>query len=153
MELASIIIAIVSAVFSIVTYIFTVRYEKRKATVEAINLLQNEVLDRFVSISKDNAITIVENLDNPKCREAYNDYRALIARLEHFSIGVNKGIYDFNIVNNLVGIHFIYLYKKVKPIIDETNKNKKHIQNYCNFEKLVKSIEQKQKSQTMGETE
>lgn len=151
MDIASLIIAIVSAIFSIVTYVFTVIYEKRKATVEAINLLQNEVLDKFVSINKGNAITIVENLDNPKCRETYNDYRALIARLEHFSIGVNKRIYDFSIVNNLVGIHFIYLHEKVKPIIDETNKNKSHIKNYCNFVELVKKIKRKQKNQRIGE--
>ena len=65
MEVASIIIAIVSAVFSIVTYVTTVQYEKRKATIEAFNLLQNEVLDKFVSIKKDNAKIIIKNSLRP----------------------------------------------------------------------------------------
>lgn len=152
MELASIIIAIASAGFSIVTYINTVQYEKRKATIEAINLLQNEVLDKFVSVNKDNAILIVENLDKKNCKEAYNDYRALIARLDHFAIGVNKHIYDFCVVNNLVGIHFIYLYKKLIPIIDEANKNEKQLTHYCNFVKLVKKLDCKRKILKNGRT-
>lgn len=49
MEVASIIIAMVSVVFTFVTYVVTVRYEKIKATIEAINLLQNEVLDGLVN--------------------------------------------------------------------------------------------------------
>lgn len=145
MELASIIISIVSGVFSFITYATTVKYEKRKSTIEAINLLQNEVLDKFVSINQDNAKIIVENLGNELCKEAYNDYRALIARLEHFAIGVNKHIYDVGIVNNLVGIHFIGLYKKVMPIIAEANKKSQDIIHYKNFVKLVKKLEFKQK--------
>lgn len=151
MNIASIIIAIVSACFSIVTYVTAVRYEKKRVTIEAISLLQNEVLDKFVSIQKDNAKIILNSLDNEKCRKAYNDYRALIARLEHFAIGVNEHIYDFGIVNRLLGIHFVCLYNKVSPIIDETNKSNKDITNYCNFVKLVKKLERKQKIKTMGE--
>ena len=150
MEVASIIIAIVSALFSIVTYITAVRYEKKKITIEAINLLQNEVLDKFATTKRDNAKIITDNLDNEKCKEAYDDYRALIARLEHFAIGVNKRIYDFGIVNNLVGVHFICLYMKVMPIIDEANKNEKQTRHYCNFLKLVNRLNRKQKILDIG---
>lgn len=151
MELISIIIAIISAGISIVTYINTVQYEKKKSTIDAINLLQNEVLDKFVSITKSNAVIIVENLDNEKCREIYNDYRALIARLEHFAIGVNNRIYDINIVNNIVGTHFVCLYKKIKPIIDETNKKEKSAPHYYHFVGLVKKLACKQKTLNNGE--
>ena len=143
MELASIIIAIVSAAFSIAIYINTVIFEKKKITIEAINILQNEVLDKFVSIKKENATIIVENLDDEKCKEAYDDYRALIARLEHFAVGVNKHVYSYNVVNDLLGNHFIHLYNKVAIIIDEANKNEKCTINYCNFEKLVKRLRHK----------
>lgn len=141
MEWISFAIALVSAGFSIVTYFTTVRYERKKATIEAINLLQNEVLDKFVSIKNENAHIIVENLDDARCREAYNDCRALIARLEHFSVGVNRKIYDFSTLDNLVGIHFVCLYKKIKPIIDEANKNEKCIRHYSNFVKLISNLE------------
>ena len=68
MELASVIIATISAIMSILIYINTVRFEKRKITIEAVNILQNEVLDKFASVNKENAKIIVENLYNEKCR-------------------------------------------------------------------------------------
>lgn len=144
MELASFIIAVISAAVSIVTYIATVCYEKRRTTIQAINRLQNEVLDKFINISKDNANIILENLDDPRCKEAYNDYRALIARLEHFAIGVNKHIYDFSIVNDLMGVHLISLYLKIAPIIAEANKKEKEMRYYCNFLRLVNNLDKKQ---------
>lgn len=145
MEIASTMVATLSAVISIVTYVNTSQFEKRKITIEAVNLLQNEVLDKFVAINKKNAKIIVENLDNEKCREAYNDYRTLIARVDHFAVAVNKRIYNLRIVNILVGKHIIYLYEKVIPIINEANKNEKSNRNYCNFEKLVKKLNRKHK--------
>ena len=150
MELTSLVIALLSLVFSIFTYIVTLIYEKRKVTIEAINLLQNEVLDKFVSVNSDNAKLIIENLDNAQCKEAYNDYRALIARLEHFAIGVYEHIYDFHIVNILLGSHFIYLYKKIIPIIDEANKHEKSIQHFIHFVKLVEKLDSKQKILNKG---
>ena len=145
MEIVSIVIAVLSAMFSIVTYLNTVRFEKRKVTIAAIHLLQNEVLDKFVSITKENAKTIVENIDDEKCREAYNDYRALIARLEHFAIGVNKHVYDFRLVEDLLGKHFVVLYDKIAPIICKGNRKEKCIKHYCNFvkwvEKFTKNLE------------
>ena len=144
MEVASFIIAIISAALSVIIYIHTVIYDRRKATIEAINLLQNEVLDKFVSITKENAKVIVENLDDVKCKEAYNDYRALIARLEHFAVGVKKHVYSYNVVKALLGNHFIHLYSKVALIINEANKSEKSTKHYCNFEKLVKKIKNNQ---------
>ena len=90
-------------------------------------------------------------MDDPKCKEAYNDYRALIARLEHFAIGVNKHIYDFSIVNNLLGVHFICLYLKIAPIIDEANKEQKTVRHYYNFLRLINKLDKKQKILNKGE--
>ena len=105
--------------------------------------MQNEVLDKFVSVKKENARIIIENLDKEKCKEAYDDYRALIARLEHFAVGVNKHVYSYKIVKSLLGNHFIQLYNKVALIINEANKNEKCTIHYCNFEKLVTRLQHK----------
>ena len=149
MEIVSIIIAILSAVISIVTFVITVQFEKKKITLEAVNLLQNEVLDKFVSIKKENAELVVGNLDNKKCKEAYNDYRALVARLDHFAVGVNKHIYSFGIVNSLVGNHIVHLYNKVEPIINEANKKEKCILHYFNLYKLVKNLKRRHKKEKL----
>ena len=140
MEIISIIISVMSAAFSFITYIKTVRHQKRKATIEAFNSLQNEVLDNFVCIKEDNARIIIENLDNEECKIAYNDQRALIARLEHFAVGVSEKIYDFNVVDKLAGRHLVYLYKKIEPIINEANKHEQQIVHYQHFVKLVEDL-------------
>ena len=145
MEWLSIILAIISVALSLYTYTATVHHEKKKATIDAFNLLQNEVLDKFVCITKENAEVIVANLDDKKCKEAYDSYRALIARIEHFAIGVKEKVYDFNVVDELAGTHLIYLYKKIKPIIDNANKNEKKIKHYCNFASLVDRLNHKYK--------
>lgn len=145
MEIASLVISIVSVAISLVTYCITVTYEKRKVTIEAIHVLQNEVLDKLVSIDKENAIAIIEALDDEKCKEAYDDYRTLIARIEHFAIGVNKHIYVLGIVNDILGRHFIALKNKVMPIIEHANRNEPYIRHYGNFVKLVKRLYRKQK--------
>lgn len=144
-ENTSIIIAVISAIFSLVTYIETKIYQRRKATIEAFNILQNEVLDKFVSTNSDNAKMIVENLNDKKCKEAYDDYRALIARLEHFAVGINKYIYDLKVVDKLAGIHLIDLYKKIKPIIDQANKKEQKTIHYYNYVKLIKKLKRKHK--------
>lgn len=140
MEWISIIIAVISATFSIVTYVKTFIYEKRKTTIEYFNTLQNEVLDKLVSIETDNAVTIVENLDNEEIKKAFDDYRALIARLEHFAVGVNKKIYDYTVVDNVAGEHLVNLYEKIKPIIDKANEGEKKADRYSNYVKLVKKL-------------
>jgi hypothetical protein len=106
MEIISIIIASLSAAFSFITYVVTVRHEKRKATIEAFNSLQNEVLDKFVSVKNDNAKIIVENLSNEVYKNSYNDQRALIARLEHFAVGINDGARACNFVSGTVKSNF-----------------------------------------------
>lgn len=143
MELASIVIAVISAVFSIVTYVKTFLYEKRKATIECFNNLQNEVLDKFAGIEKQNAKVILENINDERCQEAYDGYRVLIARLEHFAVGVNKKIYDFKVVDKIAGEHLVRLYIKIKPIIDQANKNEPRVKHYCNLVELVEKLNRK----------
>ena len=48
----------------------------KRATIEAFNLLQSEVLDKLASVDKANAEAIVERREtNEACRKAYNDYK------------------------------------------------------------------------------
>ena len=73
-------------------------------------------------------------------KTAYDDARALIAKLEHFSVGVNSKIYDFKTVDALGGMHLVYLYDKVEPIIKRAREYEKHSVPYIEFEILIKRI-------------
>lgn len=130
-------IAIATFLFGIATYKKGVDRETKQATLEAYRCLQEEVLDKLASVNKDNAVLFVENFDNPKCKQVYNDYRVLIARLEHFAVGINEKIYSFDTVDRLGGVHLIYLYKKVEPIINKANELSDSNVNYIAYRQLV----------------
>lgn len=72
--------------------------------------------------------------------EAYDDCRTLIARCEHFSVGVNSGVYDIDLVNDVGGMHLIYLYQKVLPVIEEARSYPGGEDAYKEFEKMVMAL-------------
>ena len=120
--------------------------EKKKDTIDAFSKIQEEVLDKLASDSNQNVKLIVENFNQPKCKEAYDDYRVLIARLEHFSVAVNSGIYDFDVLDRLGGEHIAFLYKKVKPVIDKANSFSHDKKYYCEFTELAEKLNEKHKN-------
>ena len=120
--------------------------ERQKDTIDAFSKLQEEVLDKLASDSNQNVKRIVENFNQPKCKEAYDDYRVLIARLEHFSVAVNSGIYDFDVLDRLGGEHIAFLYKKVKPVIDKANSFSHDKKYYCEFTELAEKLNEKHKN-------
>lgn len=114
---------------------------KKNNTIEAFNRLQDQVLDKMVSFSKEQINILIEDMDyEPKIKEAYDDCRALVAKCEHFAVGVNSGVYDIDLVNDLGGVHLIYLYRKVLPIIDKAREYENGKDAYKEFEKLVDSL-------------
>jgi hypothetical protein len=117
--------------------------ERKEATINAYNILQNEVLDKLVSIKPQEVIDVVENIDCDEYRNIYSDYRALIARCEHFAVGINENIYDFEVLYELSGEHLIYLYKKVEPIILHSRKNRCKNIPFSDFEEMVIKLEKR----------
>lgn len=153
-SITSIVIALISMVYTFIINRNVRILARKQSTLDAFNNLQKDVLDDLVFVTKKNASLIVENIDQKECLEAYNSYRILIARLEHFAVGVNEGIYDFGVVNSLAGEHLIDLYNKVKPIIDHTNirnsNSKNDTKNYNEFVLLVKRLKEKRNKTTKG---
>lgn len=113
---------------------------KNKLTIDAINQLQTEVLDKLAIINKKDVIFAVEEKDNPEVKKVYDNFRTFLARLEHFSIAVNENVYDFILVDKFIGVHLIYLYKKLEPITDTANKYSKDKDYYSQYKKLVKRL-------------
>ncbi len=137
--LVSAAIALGALVHSAVTQRRTADENRKNNTINAFNSLQDNVLDKMVSIAEDDIAAIVENKDDGvKVKEAYNGYRTLVARCEHFAVGVNSGVYDINLVNDLGGKHLIYLYQKVLPVIDEARTHDDTA--YKEFEKMVTAL-------------
>lgn len=97
MELANIIVAAVAAVLSLVSIVFSVYtyrkalvHDRKQATLDAYLLLQESAFDPLNHITPDE---IKEIAQAPRSSR-YKDVSGYIARIEHFCVGVNMGIYD-----------------------------------------------------------
>lgn len=111
-------IAGVSLVIACITQKYSVNRQRRQATIEAFAHLQGEVLDKLADFTAREVINTAKNRsETEEDRQAYYGYKVLIARLEHFAIGINEKTYDFDTFYKLGGIHVRYLYEKVEPII------------------------------------
>ena len=140
MDIASLIISIVSFLLAFVSAIFswrvhkqTVIHDKKQATLDAINILQVQVFDELYDYTNSQIAVISQNNRS----EEYKRITKLMARIEHFSVGVNSDIYSLDITKRLAGKYFCAIYDKLLPMIEkkrETFKNDKH---YDEFEKLV----------------
>ena len=136
LSIISILLAVISAVHSIYVYIQTVKHDKKQATLDAFNILQEQVLDKINLYSNSKIKEIAEDARSKE----YKELTILMARIEHFSVGVNTEIYDLKIVKRLAGKHFCMLFDKLRPMIEKKRKINKTDKHYDEFEKLVEEL-------------
>ena len=83
-DLVTIISSVTAAGFALTTYFKGVKHDRRQATLDAFNLLQEQSLDQL------NKYTVQEIQEISKNYRT-DEYKALstyIARIEHFCVGV-----------------------------------------------------------------
>ena len=130
------VVSIASLFFSFFTYHSDVVRTKHQATLDAFDRLQNQALDKLNTYTKKQVVEISANLRSLE----YKELSALMARCEHFAVGVNQGVYDIKTLRKLAKQYFIALYEKLIPLIEkkrEINTTEKH---YIELEELVKSL-------------
>ena len=173
------IISIIAVLVSGATFLFTVmvtyhgeQREKKQATLDALNVLQEQVFDNLntytfndvkeiatkwsESIAKKNQYISankgsVEDFWNThhEYDTAIEEYRKIsgyLARMEHFALGVNTGIYDAKVTERAATTYFVMLYKKLMPILAVKNGGKaddRELKNefHTEFSTLVKRIQ------------
>lgn len=71
-------------------------HDKRKDTLDAYNTLQAEVLDKlYTDYTPSQIKEIVNNNRKAEYQHDYHVLGTLIARIEHFCVGINTDIYDW----------------------------------------------------------
>ena len=148
MEVATLITAVVSAIaafatllFSLYTYRRTLVHDRKQATLDAYNILQEQSFDQLNLIMPAEIRSIVQHPTS----EEYKRVSAYAARLEHFCVGVNTGIYDRNTVYAL-GHGYLdgkMLLSRIEPIIEKKNHGEKDY--YENIHKLLAWMNRKAK--------
>ena len=150
-SILSTIAAWVAALAAAFTFYYSMRTQKKiqenevkRETIDAFNRLQREVLDKLALVDTKNAEIIAEEKENNEaCKQAYNDYKTLIARLEHFAVGVEQGAYDLDVVDKLAGEHLIFLLPKIEPIIDAANEHVRTDKYYQSYVRLVERLKKR----------
>lgn len=135
-SIISLLISAFSFVFSLVTYQKNVVHNRKKLTLDAFNILQEQVLDKLNIFSKKD----VKNISKNTKTKDYKRITTLMARIEHFSVGVNSNVYDIKVLKRLAGKHFYAIYDKLLPMIEKKRKINKTDKHYDEFELLIKNL-------------
>lgn len=135
-SIISLFISAFSFVFSLVTYQKNVVHNRKKSTLDAFNILQEQVLDKLNIFSKKD----VKNISKNTKTDEYKCITTLMARIEHFSVGVNSNVYDIKVLKRLAEKHFYAIYDKLLPMIENKRKINKTDKHYDEFELLIKNL-------------
>ena len=149
MSLIAIVVSFFSVLATIVMYILGIRRNKKQDTLDAFNALQAQVFDKlnlytYKEIDSVCAAVRGDKLDDESSRKYY-ELLGYLARLEHFSLGVNTGIYDAKTAERAGTGYLVGLYRKLTPLIELqherarkfTGKDKEY---YAEFKKLAQKI-------------
>ncbi|MCL2182988.1 MAG: DUF4760 domain-containing protein [Chitinispirillia bacterium] len=81
------------------------------------------------------------DMEKVNCNKELNDsVIGYLARLEIFAIGVNSGVYDFNILSRMVGLHLSKKYDILKQYIENLRVAENNKWCYYEFETLTKKL-------------
>lgn len=104
-----------SVIFAFGTFVWTAKRDRKQATFEAFNRLQNEVFDKINLKSKIDVKNIAEN---PKSAE-FTEYSQYLARIEQFCVGIAAKIYDYKITKKVAAKYLKDIYHKSLPVIEK----------------------------------
>ena len=119
LSVIAIVLSVVSGLFSLYTFFWTALRDRKQATLDAYNRLQEQALDHLNYRMPGEIAKIAEN---PRSEE-YKRISTYVARIEHFCVGVNQKIYDRKTVYALARDYLDGAIKlRIAPIIEKKNR-------------------------------
>ena len=139
-------LSLISAGASAITYYCGLRRQRKNATLDAYNRLQNEALDPlYINYTKKKIQDIISKQTLDEYKEEYKCVGTYIARIEHFCTGVNLKIYDKKTVFELAeGFLNGTIGDLISPIIEKKDRHF-HGGYYENTEKVLKWLDEMSK--------
>lgn len=133
LSIIALVISVISGGFALYSFFWTARRDRKQATLDAYNTLQEQALDTLNEYTSTEIKRIIEE----KNKNEYRELSKCLARLEHFSVGVNTGIYDRKTVYELAhGYLDVAIWYKLQPILEQKQKGKQE-DFYLNYRELV----------------
>ena len=148
-SLAAMIISLISVIVSVAIYLLGIQRDKKQDTLDSFNLLQEQVFDKLNLITYSEITNICKKVDNgsidDETNSKYFELLGYLARLEHFSLGVNTGIYDAKTAERAGTAFLVSLRKKLLPVIELQEKRGNHnsdkrIEYYKEFRMLTERV-------------
>lgn len=148
-SLAAMIISLISVIVSVAIYLIGIQRDKKQDTLDSFNLLQEQVFDKLNLITYSEITNICKKVDNgsidDETNSKYYELLGYLARLEHFSLGVNTGIYDAKTAERAGTAFLVSLCKKLLPVIELQEKRGNHnsdkrIEYYKEFRMLTERV-------------
>ena len=148
-SLAAMIISLISVIVSVAIYLLGIQRDKKQDTLDSFNLLQEQVFDKLNLITYSEITNICKKVDNgsidDETNSKYYELLGYLARLEHFSLGVNTGIYDAKTAERAGTAFLVSLHKKLLPVIELQEKRGNHnsdkrIEYYKEFRMLTERV-------------
>ena len=136
LSIIAIALSIISFVFALFSFVWTNCRDRKQATFEAFNRLQDEVFDKINLLSK----TDVKNIAEHSRDEKFTEYTQFLSRIEQFCIGVFSKIYDTKITEKIAGKYLCSIYEKSLPIIEKKRMIYPYEPQCIYFEKIVRKI-------------
>lgn len=124
LAIIAIVISVISGLFSAFTYVKTMRRDRKQATLDAYNSLQTQVFDELNQYAPAQMRDIAKN----NLSGEFKKVSGLLARIEHFCVGVNQRIYDFDTVYELAHGYFdsFPLKSRIEPVLEKKQKHTSH---------------------------
>ena len=119
LSVIAIVLSVISGGFSFYTFLWTARRDRMQATLEAFNRLQGEVFDKLNTYKP----AEIREICNDKKSEKYKTISGYLARIEHFCVGLNCGIYDKATFYALAHGYFDghQIRSRIEPMIESKN--------------------------------
>ena len=134
--LSALLLSVFSMIGSAIVYISGLRRERRTATLNAFNVLQEQVLDHLNLYTRKR----VEEISASPRSEEYKLLSGYLARLEHFAVGINPGIYDVQVVKRLAGWYLCGLQDKIDPLIQKKRQLNRTAKHYDELEAMLNQM-------------
>lgn len=111
---------------------------KKQATIEYLNSFRTayrHLEEKIISTHGNGQIPFDKMTDADKV-----DIRNTLSLVEHLAIGIETGIYDFELINRMSGAFLMGMYCKFKPYIETVRDSANNPNFYSEFEHLHKRI-------------
>ena len=137
---SALLVSLISLTVAFLTYYQDHRRRKKQSTIEYYSNMANELypLDERTNTLLGGVVPTPEKLSTDK--ELLALATKLLSSYERLSVGVNAGIFDFDIIDRMAGSHLIALYARFEPYINSIRNEGNQKYFYVEFEKLAMRI-------------